>query len=127
MKYTKLILQPSARRKGVQQVRYEGTSIEPGLGKCTNAGLLCEIWKLADGFVVMSPFGEPERIFSEPDDVSRWLATFGAPIETPQTSTRRSGANDKITQPGPVAPLAGRGTSGLCGLSRLPTRFRHRA
>lgn len=83
MIYTQLTIRHHRRKPGYISVHYQGTTDEPGLGKCSTAGLLCEIHRLEGGFVVMDPIArKPIRIEPTPDSLATWLGEHGAPMET---------------------------------------------
>jgi len=83
MNYSKLTIRHHRRKPGFTSVHYEGWTNEPGFGKCTTAGLLCEIYRLEGGFVVMDPIArKPIRIEPTPESLAEWLDSHGAPMDT---------------------------------------------
>ncbi len=78
MTYTKLILlQP--KKDGPLKIRYEGTE-----GEYHSSGLFGEALRVDDCVVVLGQNGQPWRAFKEPDDFSRWLLSFGVPVDDSQ-------------------------------------------
>lgn len=82
MNYTKLTIREHRRKPGFISVHYQGTE-DSVLGKCTTSGLLCEIHRLDEGFVIMDPIArKPIRIELTPMSLAAWLSNYGVPMET---------------------------------------------
>lgn len=83
MTYTKLTIRHHRRKPGFTSVHYEGWTDEGALGRCKTSGLLCEIYHLENGFVVMDPITrKPVRIELTSESLAEWLGSHDALMET---------------------------------------------